>query len=98
MFILNYDEGGQFYDHMWSPTPPIDEITGDGSGGQATMGVVGEINTEVKTEVPAPIGLGFRVPLLVISPWSRGNIVVSETFDHTSVLQFLEIKFNKLTS
>ena len=94
VFILNYDEGGQFYDHMWSPTPPIDEITGDGSGGQATMGVVGEINTEVKTEVPAPIGLGFRVPLLVISPWSRGNIVVSETFDHTSVLQFLEIKFN----
>jgi len=93
-FILNYDEGGQFYDHHWSPTPPIDEVTGDGSGGQATMGVLGEINTEVKTEVPAPIGLGFRVPLLVVSPWSRGNIVVSETLDHTSVLQFLEIKFN----
>ena len=94
VFILNYDEGGQYYDHHWSPTPPIDDVTGDGSGGQATMGVVGEINTEVKTEVPAPIGLGFRVPLLVVSPWTRGNIVVSETFDHTSVLQFLEIKFN----
>jgi phospholipase C len=42
---------------------------GEKSGGQATMGVGGEINTEVKTDVPAPIGLGFRVPLLVISPW-----------------------------
>jgi phospholipase C len=58
------------------------------------MGTSGEINTAVKTDVPAPIGLGFRVPLLVVSPWTRGNIVVSETFDHTSVLKFLEIKFN----
>jgi phospholipase C len=36
------------------------------------------------------IGLGFRVPLLAISPWSRGGWVNSETFDHTSVLRFLE--------
>lgn len=68
VFILNYDEGGQFYDHHWSPTPPIND-GGDNSGGQATMGSSGEINSEVKTEKPAPIGLGFRVPLLVVSPW-----------------------------
>ena len=37
-----------------------------------------------------PVGLGFRVPLLVASPWSRGGYVCSEVFDHTSVLQFLE--------
>jgi phospholipase C len=36
------------------------------------------------------IGLGFRVPMIAISPWSRGGWVNSETFDHTSVLQFLE--------
>ncbi|WP_035848987.1 phosphocholine-specific phospholipase C [Kitasatospora azatica] len=36
------------------------------------------------------IGLGFRVPLLAISPWSRGGWVNSEVFDHTSVLRFLE--------
>lgn len=36
------------------------------------------------------IGLGFRVPTIVCSPWSRGGWVVSEVFDHTSVLQFLE--------
>ena len=40
-----------------------------------------------------PIGLGPRVPLLVISPWSRGGWVCSETFDHTSVLRFLEARF-----
>jgi phospholipase C len=37
-----------------------------------------------------PIGLGFRVPTTVISPWSVGGHVSSETFDHTSVIQFLE--------
>jgi len=37
-----------------------------------------------------PVGLGFRVPLLVMSPWSRGGWVNSEVFDHTSVIRFLE--------
>ncbi|MER8185531.1 phospholipase C, phosphocholine-specific [Kitasatospora sp. NPDC094015] len=36
------------------------------------------------------IGLGFRVPLIAISPWTRGGWVSSEVFDHTSVLRFLE--------
>ncbi|MBP2321680.1 phospholipase C [Kibdelosporangium banguiense] len=37
-----------------------------------------------------PIGLGFRVPTTIISPWSVGGYVASETFDHTSIIQFLE--------
>ncbi len=37
-----------------------------------------------------PIGLGPRVPMLVVSPWSRGGAVCSETFDHSSVIRFLE--------
>ncbi|MFJ4847080.1 MULTISPECIES: phosphocholine-specific phospholipase C [unclassified Streptomyces] len=37
-----------------------------------------------------PIGLGSRVPLWVVSPWSRGGWVNSQVFDHTSVVQFLE--------
>ncbi|MCQ4084999.1 phospholipase C, phosphocholine-specific [Streptomyces sp. RB6PN25] len=37
-----------------------------------------------------PIGLGFRVPMIVISPWSRGGWVNSQVFDHTSVIQFIE--------
>jgi len=40
-----------------------------------------------------PIGLGFRVPMLVISPFSRGGFVSSALFDHTSVVRFLEIRF-----
>ena len=40
-----------------------------------------------------PLGLGFRVPLLVVSPFSRGGYVCSDTFDHTSQLRFLETRF-----
>jgi phospholipase C len=37
-----------------------------------------------------PIGAGFRVPCMIISPWTAGGWVCSQPFDHTSILQFLE--------
>jgi phospholipase C len=37
-----------------------------------------------------PIGGGFRVPCIIVSPWTAGGWVCSERFDHTSVLRFLE--------
>lgn len=37
-----------------------------------------------------PMGLGFRVPMTIISPWTAGGRVSSEVFDHTSVVRFLE--------
>lgn len=40
-----------------------------------------------------PVGLGFRVPCLVISPFSRGGYVVGDTFDHTSALRLVEARF-----
>jgi phospholipase C len=40
-----------------------------------------------------PIGLGFRVPCLVISPFTRGGFVCGDTFDHTSTLRFIEKRF-----
>jgi phospholipase C len=43
--------------------------------------------------VAGPIGLGFRVPLLVVSPFSRGGRVSSDVADHTSLLRFLETRF-----
>jgi len=37
-----------------------------------------------------PIGLGVRVPAILISPWTRGGYVCSQIFDHTSIIRFLE--------
>jgi phospholipase C len=40
-----------------------------------------------------PIGLGFRVPCTIVSPWTVGGYVATETFDHTSLIRFLETRF-----
>jgi phospholipase C len=40
-----------------------------------------------------PIGLGIRVPLIMVSPYSRGGNIVSDVFDHTSVLRLMEERF-----
>lgn len=81
LFLLMYDENDGFFDHIPPPTPPV---VGDGSDGKSTVSNQDEIVSGT------PIGLGMRVPLIVISPWSRGGHVCSQVFDHTSVLQFLE--------
>ncbi|MDB5936823.1 MAG: phospholipase phosphocholine-specific [Massilia sp.] len=80
--IICYDEEGGFFDHVPPPVPPASRS--DGYSGVSTDGEVsgGE-----------PVGLGARVPLLVVSPWTRGGWVCSEVFDHTSILRFLERRF-----
>ena len=44
---------------------------------------------------PGPYGLGERVPMIVVSPWSKGGFVNSQLFDHTSVIKFLEARFGQ---
>jgi phospholipase C len=40
-----------------------------------------------------PIGLGFRVPAIVVSPWSVGGYVCSDVLDHTSLIRLIEARF-----
>jgi phospholipase C len=40
--------------------------------------------------IAGPIGLGFRVPMIVISPLSAGGFASSEVYDHTSTIRFME--------
>ena len=93
VFIINYDEAGGFYDHMQPPMPPLTP-----EQGFSTVSVVGEIKhygpeAKGRNKGAYPLGLGIRVPAIVVSPWSRGGFVCSEVFDHTSTLQFLEQRF-----
>jgi phospholipase C len=39
------------------------------------------------------VGLGFRVPCIIVSPFSRGGYVCSDTFDHTSTLRLIETRW-----
>ncbi|SDL37752.1 alkaline phosphatase family protein [Microbacterium azadirachtae] len=84
LFILNYDENDGKFDHV---LPPFAE---PGTPGEYTNGKE-QINvSNIVTEGGSPIGLGARVPLLLVSPWTRGGWVASEVFDHTSVIKLLE--------
>jgi phospholipase C len=86
IFIINYDEADGSFDHIVPPTPA--QTKGYGS---STVSIENEI---VTTSTPnGPIGLGTRVPLLLISPWSRGGYVNSQVFDHTSTIRFIEKRF-----
>jgi phospholipase C len=86
--FLNFDEEGGFFDHMIPPTPPQSRAQG-----LSTVQTTNEIYPGDATHPSAPYGLGIRVPLIVISPWSRGGWVNSQLFDHTSLIRFIEARF-----
>lgn len=91
VLIINYDEVGGMFDHVPPPTPPMDAR--DGYSSVSTSGEVKVYTSKVDNLGRQPIGLGMRVPAMVVSPWSRGGWVCSEVFDHTSTLRFLESRF-----
>ena len=99
IFILTYDENDGYFDHIppFTAPEPANSQSGKCSAGISTE--VDYLTKELVTELKGkpkdpqwagPVGLGYRVPFVVASPWSRGGWVNSQVFDHTSVLQFLE--------
>jgi len=91
VFIINYDEADGSFDHIVPPFPAP-----SAAYGASTVSIENEI---VTTSTPnGPIGLGTRVPLIVISPWSKGGYVNSQVFDHTSTIQFIEKRFGVVES
>ena len=81
LFVIVWDEGGGFYDHVPPPpaaapdnVPPDIHVPPDEPGGYDRY--------------------GFRVPCLVASPYARPGHVSSVVYDHTSVLATIELKWN----
>jgi len=85
--FLMYDENDGFFDHMVPPTPPFE------GRGRSTVDSSIEIFAGSPGNPRGPYGLGVRVPMIVISPWSKGGWVCSELFDHTSLIRFIERRF-----
>lgn len=102
IFIITYDENDGYYDHVKPFVVPDlkQKDTGACSPGIDTEVEMVRLENELKQGVPkkqareGAVGLGFRVPMYIASPWSRGGKVCSQVFDHTSTLQFLEYFFN----
>jgi len=98
IFILTYDENDGYFDHAPSfvAADPKRPMTGRASAGIDTGLEYTYVEDELRQGVSkedarsGPIGMGFRVPTIVASPWSRGGWVNSQLFDHTSTLMFLE--------
>lgn len=97
IFILCYDENDGYFDHVPPFVPPVPgkPETGLTSKSIDTRDEYVTLEQDLKRKPlkqarESSIGLGYRVPLVVASPWSRGGAVCSQVFDHTSVLQFLE--------
>lgn len=93
IFIITYDENDGYFDHLPPYSVPHKEGMGKVSKGIDTS--VEFVKSHQQSSEPedireSPIGLGFRVPMLIVSPWSRGGYVCSEVFDHTSSIQFAE--------
>ena len=100
IFILCYDENDGYFDHVPPYVPPRYDRSDTGKVSAGLDTSVEYVSKEQEDAIrqqypgwkglPGPIGLGFRVPLVIASPWSRGGYVCSQVFDHTSILQFLE--------
>ena len=105
IFILTYDENDGYFDHVPPFVPPHSSRPDTGSlpkGMTTAEEYVTAEQEKLRTNNPdatldSPIGLGFRVPMVIASPWTKGGWVNSEVFDHTSSLQFLEHFLEKKT-
>jgi phospholipase C len=80
VFILTYDEGGSLYDHV----PPQPAVLPDNIPPRF-----------LHHDIPGTYDhTGYRVPLIVISPFAKKNFVSHTVMDYTAILKFIETRFN----
>ncbi|QIO04534.1 phosphocholine-specific phospholipase C [Acinetobacter shaoyimingii] len=108
VLLVNFDENDGFFDHVPSPSAPSKDSSGKvyGKSTLSDQDMSYEYATHAKASLGQPnftdpkvsngigvYGPGIRVPMYIISPWSRGGWVNSQVFDHSSIIQFLEKRF-----
>lgn len=104
VFFLTFDENDGFFDHL--PAPAVPSYNLDNTlAGKSTVDLKGMYFDNSKGQTNyldkrdnisgnlRPWGMGPRVPMYILSPWSKGGWVNSEVADHTSVAQFIEKRF-----
>ncbi|VTU18121.1 phosphocholine-specific phospholipase C [Variovorax sp. RA8] len=102
VLFVTFDENDGFFDHLPMPAVPSYDANGnlmgkstvalDGEYFDASVGNYLNVNDTTSGKI-RPWGLSSRVPMYVVSPWSKGGWVDSQVFDHTSVGMFLEKRF-----
>ncbi|MBC9797352.1 phosphocholine-specific phospholipase C [Sinomicrobium weinanense] len=104
VFILTYDENDGYFDHVPPFVAPNPEHRNAFSEGLHPAQEYVTLEEELKKEGmkpenarESPAGLGYRVPMVIASPWTRGGWVNSEVCDITSTLMFMETWLGKKT-
>ncbi|MGN7864408.1 phosphocholine-specific phospholipase C [Chryseobacterium sp. 22458] len=97
IFIINYDENDGYFDHVLPFAPPLNPgqpVDMNGKEGveyvDRSQEYMSDPSLKDYEKTEGTVGLGYRVPMIIASPWTKGGFVNSEVSDHTSVLQFLE--------
>ena len=101
--VINYDDSDGWYDHQMGPIVSQSQTTLDSLTGNATRPVPGGANsnqcgtnaakvpqTTAGTPEQARCGYGPRLPMMVISPFSKVNFVDGNTTDQSSIVRFIE--------
>ena len=88
VLLLTYDENDGFFDHVVPPVPPASR-----SQGLSTVATTNEYFAGDSSYTAGQYGVGPRVPMTIVSPWTKGGYVCSQLFDHTSIIQFIEKRF-----
>ncbi len=91
--VIAYDDSDGWYDHQMPPivnqsASPDDALTGDAACGDGTISLPGI--DAANTHAQGRCGYGPRLPLLVISAWSKTNYVDHTLTDQSSILRFIE--------
>jgi phospholipase C len=104
LLIWVYDEHGGYYDHV----PPPAAVPPDDVEGRSVTGSPGMLQAVLRRVFPKKVQVavnldagprrydryGFRVPAVLVSPYSRPDYVCNQVLDHTSVLKLVEEKWN----
>jgi phospholipase C len=90
-FILTYDEFGGLYDHV-APQPAISP-----DGIQPKDLMTGDICTQSTGPTCDFVYTGYRVPLIVVSPYAKKHFVSHTVMDYTAILKLIETRFNLTT-
>src|SRR5262249_16651253 len=88
IFILTFDESGGFYDHV----APQAAVSPDGRPPQDLF--PGDVCTTSVGPNCDFVFTGYRVPLIVISPYTKKNYVSHKVADNTAILKLIETRFN----
>lgn len=92
VFILSWDEGGGFYDHVAPQREPSPDgiLPSDLRPGDICTNPDGSLNSDLTCRFETT---GYRVPLIVVSPFSKKNFVSHTVRDYTAILKLIEMRF-----